>query len=68
MNKLPAARRVRIFRLFVEGMSLRAITRAENVSINTVTKRPAPALVAAANRGLSSGSADIRRLPGGIDA
>ena len=38
MNKLSPARRVKIIRLLVEGMSLRAISRAEDVSINTVTK------------------------------
>lgn len=38
MNKLSPARRAKIIRLLVEGMSLRAISRAEDVSINTVTK------------------------------
>ena len=38
MNRLPRARRARILRLLVEGMSLRAITRTEECSINTVTK------------------------------
>ena len=38
MNKLPRDKRVQIIRLLVEGMSLRAVTRATGVSINTVTK------------------------------
>lgn len=38
MNRLSRVRRARIIRLLVEGMSLRSITRAEDVSINTVTK------------------------------
>jgi IS1 family transposase len=38
MNKLPRDKRVQIITLLVEGMSLRAITRATGASINTVTK------------------------------
>jgi IS1 family transposase len=38
MNQLPRDKRVQIISLLVEGMSLRAITRATGVSINTVTK------------------------------
>lgn len=38
MNKLPRATRVQIITLLTEGMSLRAVTRATGVSINTVTK------------------------------
>ena len=37
MNKLPRQKRVEIIKLLVEGMSLRAVTRATGVSINTVT-------------------------------
>jgi lambda repressor-like predicted transcriptional regulator len=37
MNKLSRQKRVDIIRLLVEGMSLRAITRATGCSINTVT-------------------------------
>ena len=38
MNKLPISKRVMIINLLVEGMSMRAISRAVGVSINTVTK------------------------------
>lgn len=38
MNKLPLQKRVQILNLLVEGMSLRAISRVADVSINTVTK------------------------------
>jgi IS1 family transposase len=38
MNKLPMSKRVHILTLLCEGMSLRAISRAADVSINTVTK------------------------------
>lgn len=38
MNKLPRQKRVEIISQLVEGMSLRAVTRTTNVSINTVTK------------------------------
>ena len=38
MNKLPRDKRVQIISLLVEGMSLRAVTRATGASINTVTK------------------------------
>src|SRR5687767_1478594 len=38
MNKLPMPKRVQILTLLCEGMSLRAISRAADVSINTVTK------------------------------
>lgn len=38
MNTLPVERRVQIVTLLVEGMSMRAVSRAVGVSINTVTK------------------------------
>ena len=38
MNKLPLAKRVQILQLLCEGMSMRAISRAVDVSINTVGK------------------------------
>ena len=38
MNKLSVARRAKILNLLVEGMSMRAITRVENVGINTVAR------------------------------
>jgi IS1 family transposase len=38
MNKLTREKRVQIITLLVEGMSLRAVTRATGASINTVTK------------------------------
>ena len=38
MNRLSTARRATILKLLVEGMSLRAIARTADVSINTVTK------------------------------
>ncbi len=38
MNKLPIAKRSKILNLLIEGMSMRAVSRIENVSINTVTK------------------------------
>jgi IS1 family transposase len=38
MNKLPLQTRAQILTLLCEGMSMRAITRATGVSINTVTK------------------------------
>ena len=38
MNKLPSAKRVQILTLLCEGMSLRAISRAADVSIDTATK------------------------------
>ena len=38
MNGLPATKRVQILTLLCEGVSLRAISRAADVSINTVTK------------------------------
>ena len=38
MNKLPTAKRAMILNLLVEGMSKRAVSRAADVSINTVTK------------------------------
>ena len=38
MNKLPTAKRAKILTLLVEGMSMRAVSRSEKVSINTVTK------------------------------
>lgn len=38
MNKLSTARRAKILRLLCEGCSLRSISRAEDVALNTVTK------------------------------
>src|SRR5438874_6201014 len=38
MNKLSISRRAKILRLLCEGMSLRSISRAEDVALNTVTK------------------------------
>ena len=38
MNKLPLEKRVMIISMLVEGMSMRAISRTVDVSINTVTK------------------------------
>ena len=38
MNKLPLAKRAKILSLLCEGVSMRAISRHEDVSINTVTK------------------------------
>jgi IS1 family transposase len=38
MNKLPLAKRAQILSLLCEGSSMRAISRIEDVSINTVTK------------------------------
>ena len=38
MNKLPTAKRAKILTLLIEGMSMRAVSRSEEVSINTVTK------------------------------
>ena len=38
MNKLPTSKRAKILTLLVEGMSMRAVSRSEEVSINTVTK------------------------------
>jgi IS1 family transposase len=38
MNKLPLAKRVQILSLLCEGVSMRSISRAADVSINTVTK------------------------------
>lgn len=38
MNILPIEKRVQIINLLVEGMSMRAISRVSDVSINTVTK------------------------------
>ncbi len=38
MNRLPIEKRVQIVTLLVEGMSMRAVSRACDVSINTVTK------------------------------
>jgi IS1 family transposase len=38
MNRLPVTKRVQILTLLCEGVSLRAISRAADVSINTVTK------------------------------
>ena len=38
MNKLPVAKRAKIIAMLVEGVSLRSISRLEEVSINTVSK------------------------------
>jgi len=38
MNKLPLAKRVQILSLLCEGMSMQAISRISDVSINTVSK------------------------------
>ncbi len=38
MNKLSTAKRSQIIRMLVDGVSLRAISRIEDVSINTVSK------------------------------
>jgi len=38
MNLLPIEKRVQIISLLVEGMSMRAVSRAADCSINTVTK------------------------------
>ena len=38
MNKLSTQKRVRILGMLVEGMSMRAVSRLEEVSINTVSK------------------------------
>ena len=38
MNRLPIEKRVQLVNLLVEGMSMRAISRVADVSINTVTK------------------------------
>lgn len=38
MNRLPTSKRVQIIHAFVEGVSLRAISRMVDCSINTVTK------------------------------
>lgn len=38
MNRLPLAKRTQIIALLVEGMSMRAVTQAADVSINTITK------------------------------
>src|SRR5438874_2100055 len=38
MNKLPLAKRAKILTLLCEGMAMRAVARAEDVSFNTVEK------------------------------
>jgi IS1 family transposase len=38
MNRLPIEKRVQIVTMLVEGMSMRAVSRVADVSINTVTK------------------------------
>ena len=38
MNRLPIEKRVQIVNQLVEGMSMRAVSRVADVSINTVTK------------------------------
>lgn len=37
-NRLPLEKRVQIVTMLVEGMSMRAVSRVADVSINTVTK------------------------------
>src|SRR5262245_10241669 len=39
MNKLPNAKRIQILTLLCEGMSMRSVSRAADVSINTVTRQ-----------------------------
>lgn len=39
MNRLPLEKRAQIIALLVEGMSMRAVSRVADVSINTVTKQ-----------------------------
>jgi IS1 family transposase/lambda repressor-like predicted transcriptional regulator len=39
MNRLPIEKRSQIINLLVEGMSMRAVSRVADVSINTVTKQ-----------------------------
>jgi hypothetical protein len=46
MNKLPLAKRVQILCSLVEGYSMRSISHAEDVSINTMAKLLADAGVA----------------------
>lgn len=48
MNKLPMPQRVQILRLLCEGMSMRAVSRMVDVSINTVSKALIDAGVACA--------------------
>ena len=48
MNKLAPAKRAKILTLLLEGMSMRAVSRIEDVSINTVTKLLADAGMACA--------------------
>lgn len=38
MNRLSTARRAKVLNLLVEGMSMRSITRIENVGINTIAR------------------------------
>ncbi|MGD2118228.1 MAG: IS1 family transposase [Chromatiales bacterium] len=38
MNKLPIKKRAQVLSMFVEGMSMRSISRVADISINTVTK------------------------------
>ena len=38
MNRLPISKRVQIISLLTEGMSMRAISRVADCSLNTVTK------------------------------
>ncbi len=48
MNKLSTAKRAQILNMLVEGMSMRAVSRLADVSINTVTKLLVEAGVACA--------------------
>ena len=49
MNKLSTSKRAKILTLLVEGMSMRAVSRSEEISINTVTKLLVDAGEACAN-------------------
>lgn len=54
MNRLPLTKRTQIIALLVEGMSMRAVSRVADVSINTVTKQLEE--VGAARQGLITAS------------
>lgn len=58
MNKLPLEKRVQILHMLCEGMAMRAISRACDVSVNTVSKLLVDAGNATARR---SASARARR-------
>lgn len=59
MNRLPIDKRVQIISLLVEGMSMRAVSRVADVSINTVTKL----LVEVGSAALDYQDAKLRNLP-----